>query len=148
MSSYVTPAWCITGSDCLGGPPSLPSIAALLADAVGELRRDGEFPGRAKVSFGVGDSRWLDVRVEGLSPSSDPDRTETMAALRTLFELSSHANLVDISARTPALFLPRILAVDESGLPYAGVLGAAMGDVHPVAAPEAGLSGGRRLRGQ
>ncbi|ASR35149.1 hypothetical protein BAY61_09325 [Prauserella marina] len=148
MSSYVTPAWCITGSDYLEGAPSLPSIAALLADAVAELREDGEFPGRAKVTFGVGDGRWLDIRVEGLSPACDPDRVETMAALRTLFELSSHANLVDISARRPALFLPRILAVDEAGLPYAGVLGAAMGDVHPVAVPEAGPSGGRRLRGK
>ena len=134
MTRPVVPAYCITGSDYLTTRRSLPAIAAHLADVVGELREAGEFPQRASVHIEVGDHSILDIRVEGLSPANDPDRVDTLSALHTLFEVASHANLIDISGESPALFTHRILAVDSAGIPYAGVIGAGIGEIHPVAA--------------
>ena len=134
MTRPVVPTYCITGSDYLTTRRSLPAIAAHLANIVGELRDAGEFPRHASVHIEVGDDSILDIRVEGLSPANDPDRVDTMSALHTLFEVASHANLIDITGEYPALFTHRILAVDAAGIPYAGVIGAGIGEIHPVAA--------------
>jgi hypothetical protein len=53
-----------------------------------------------------------------------------MAAIRTVFELASHANIVDVSGTVAPLFTIRILAFDQDNTPYAGLLGAGMGDIH------------------
>jgi hypothetical protein len=131
----VVPSYCITGSDYLATRQSLPAIAAHLVRVVGELRELGEFPKRASVTIEVGDEPILNIRLEGLCPANDPDRIDTLSALHTLFELASHANLIDISGESPALFTPRILAVDPAGIPYAGVIGVGIGEIHPVSHP-------------
>ncbi|WIX77006.1 hypothetical protein QRX50_37180 [Amycolatopsis carbonis] len=104
-----------------------------LVHEVGELRAQGQFPERATVCVDVGsDLRELDVRIEGLSPERDPDLDETMAAIRYVFELASHANVIDVTGAVAPLFTVRILAVDQEGVPYAGLIGAGMGDIHPT----------------
>ncbi|MEV6823476.1 hypothetical protein [Amycolatopsis sp. NPDC051102] len=55
-----------------------------------------------------------------------------MSAIRTVFELVSHANVVDISGTVAPLFTIRIVAVDFDSIPYAGLPGAGMGDIHPA----------------
>ncbi|WIX79250.1 hypothetical protein QRX50_00065 [Amycolatopsis carbonis] len=124
-------ALCITGADHLEIGPSLSAVAGHLVHEVGELRAQGQFPERAAVCVDVApDHRELDVRIEGLSPECDPDLKETMAAIRCVFELASHANVVDVTGAVAPLFTVRILAVDQEGVPYSGLIGAGMGDIH------------------
>lgn len=130
---FVRSALCITGADNLELGTSLSAVAAHLVHEVGELRVQGEFPECASVCVDIGpDRRELDVQIEGLSPERDPDRTETMAAIRHVFELASHANVIDITGSAEPLFTVRILAVDSDGVPYAGLIGAGIGDIHPA----------------
>jgi len=136
MTEPTASSYCITGSDYLTTRQSLPAIAAHLVNVVGELRDSGEFPRRASVIIEVGDEPILNIRLEGLSPANDPDRIDTLSALHTLLEVISHANLIDISGESPALFNPRILAVDPAGIPYAGVIGAGIGEIHLVSGPQ------------
>ncbi|HET6500121.1 MAG TPA: hypothetical protein VFG87_05075 [Amycolatopsis sp.] len=77
------------------------------------------------------EERLLDILITGLSPDNDPDRRETVSALCTLFELASHANVIDITGAIAPMFTNRILAVDGQGVPFAGLIGAGMGDIHP-----------------
>ncbi|MFD2417344.1 hypothetical protein [Amycolatopsis pigmentata] len=132
MIDSVRQTLCITGTDHLKIGGSLPAIAAHLVREVRELRDRGEFPERASVQIDVGPAdRLLDILIIGLSPETDPDRRETISALCTVFELASHANVIDITGAIAPLFTNRILAVDEQGVPYAGLIGAGMGDIHP-----------------
>ncbi|HKS45253.1 MAG TPA: hypothetical protein VJT49_09075 [Amycolatopsis sp.] len=132
MIDSVRQALCITGSDHLQLGGSLPAIAAHLVREVCELRERGEFPARASVQIDIGpEEALLDILITGLSPDNDPDRIETVTAMRTVFELASHANVIDITGAVAPLFTNRILAVDEQGVPYAGLIGAGMGDIHP-----------------
>jgi hypothetical protein len=132
MIDSVRKTLCITGTDHLEIGGSLPAIAAHLVREVKELRERGEFPERASVEIDIGpDERLLDILITGLSPDNDPDRRDTVAAMWTVFELSSHANVVDITGVVAPLFTNRILAVDDQGVPFAGLIGAGMGDIHP-----------------
>lgn len=132
MIDSVRQTLCITGIDHLEIGSSLPAIAAHLVREVRELRERGEFPERASVQIDVGpQERLLDILITGLSPENDPDRRETVAALCAVFELASHVNVIDITGAIAPLFTNRILAVDEQGVPYAGLIGAGMGDIHP-----------------
>lgn len=132
MIDSIRQTLCITGSDHLEIGGSLPAIAAHLIREVRELRERGEFPERASVQIDVGpDNRLLDILIIGLTPDNDPDRRETVTALWTVFELASHANVIDITGAIAPLFTNRILAVDGQGVPYAGLIGAGMGDIHP-----------------
>jgi hypothetical protein len=133
MINFFRPTLCITGADYLELGPSLSAVAGHLVEEVGELRTQGGFPERASVCVDVdADLRELDIRIEGLSPEQDPDRVRTMAAIRCVFELASHANVVDVTGAVAPLFTTRILAVDDGGVPYAGLIGAGMGDIHPT----------------
>jgi len=132
MIDSVRQTLCITGSDHLKLGESLPAIAAHLIREVRELRARGEFPERASVQIDIGpDERLLDILILGLSPENDPDRRDTLAAMSTVFELASHANVIDITGVVAPLFTNRILAVDDQGVPYAGLIGAGIGDIHP-----------------
>ncbi|MEV6621546.1 hypothetical protein AB0M83_09040 [Amycolatopsis sp. NPDC051106] len=133
MTDLLQPVWCITGVDQLESGHSLPAVAVNLVAEVGRLRDQGQFPEHVSMGVEVDSGlRLLDVRVHGLSPARDPDRMETMSAIRTVFELASHANVVDISGTVAPLFTIRIVAVDFDSIPYAGLLGAGMGDIHPA----------------
>src|SRR5437899_2489512 len=125
MINSARQALCITGTDHLRVGASLPAIAAHLVREVRDLRAHGAFPERASVQIDVDTKdRLLDILITGLSPADDPDRTETVTALCTVFELASHANVVDITGAVAPLFTSRILAVDATGVPYAGLIGA------------------------
>lgn len=128
---------CITGGDYLRVGPSLAAIAANLAGDIAELRATGEFPDHTCVSIGVrhGESV-IDTRITGLSPVTDPDGVRTRSAILAAFELASHYNVIDLDG-DPPLFVHRILAVDTTGTPYAGLIGAGIGDIHPAATPTA-----------
>jgi hypothetical protein len=138
---------CITGGDYLRVGDSLAAIAANLVEEIGKLRAGGEFPDRASVSITVrpGEST-LHTQIVGLSPTTDPDGVQTRAAILAVFELASHYNLIDLDGDRPPVFVHRILAVDATGTPYAGLIGTGMGDIHPthtavgaVVAPAAGV---------
>jgi hypothetical protein len=132
MIDSVRQTLCITGSDHLEIGGSLPAIAAHLVREVRELRERGEFPERASVQIDVGpEDRLLDILIMGMSPDDDPDRRETLTALSTVFELAGHANVIDITGAVEPLFTTRILAVDPQGVPYAGLIGAGVGEIHP-----------------
>ncbi|TDQ00473.1 hypothetical protein [Labedaea rhizosphaerae] len=127
------PGLFITGADQLEVAHTLPAIAARLLHEVGELRDLGEFPAQASVRVDIkSDQDQLDITLEGLSPESDPDRVSTMTALRTVFELAGHLNLIDVTGRRPPWFTLHMLAVDRAGRPYAGLVGTGMGDIHPA----------------
>ncbi|WP_431903134.1 hypothetical protein [Amycolatopsis thermoflava] len=133
MIDLVRPALCITGAGNLEFGRSLAAVAGFIVREVAELRALGEFPECATVRVDVAaDSRRLDIRIDGLSPDQDPDRVATLAALRAVFEIGSQANLVDVTTAAAPLFTHRILAVGRDGVPYAGLIGAGVGDLHPV----------------
>jgi hypothetical protein len=136
MMKSASPPLCITGADSLAVGRSLPAIAVHVVHEVGELRSQGEFPERASVHVGVDlNQDRLDILVIGLSPETDPDRVATMSALRAVFEITSHANIIDVTGAVAPLFTNRILAVDAAGVPYAGLIGAGIGDIHFTASP-------------
>lgn len=136
MTSSALTHRCITGSDYLRVGDSLAAIAANLVEEVAEMRAGGEFPDRASVSISVrhGEST-LYTQIAGLSPTTDPDGVQTRVAILAVFELASHYNLIDIEGDQPPVFVHRILAVDATGTPYAGLIGMGMGDIHPTPTP-------------
>ena len=92
---------------------SLEAVAVRLADAIGELRDDGELPDHLHTRIEVAPpSRELTLRGWGLAPEADPDRTESRHVLHTLFELASFHNIVPLDAGTPPLFTVRILLLE------------------------------------
>lgn len=132
------PALFITGAAQLEIGHSLSDVAAHLLREVHQLRALDEFPAQASLRIAVDfDTDQLDITVEGLSPEADPDRISTRTALHTIFEIAGHVNLIDVTGTRPPRFTLRILAVDESGKPYAGLIGTGMGDIHPVDPPRA-----------
>jgi hypothetical protein len=125
----------ITGADHLEFGQTLTMIAERITGEVRELCAQGEFPADAVVRVYVdAPDRRLDILIAGISPESDPDRVATKSALYSAFEVASHLNVVDVTNTVPPLFSARILAVDFSGEAYAGLIGAAVGDIHPAAA--------------
>jgi hypothetical protein len=131
MTKTVPPPLFITGADSLEVGRSLPAIALHIVHEVGELRALGDFPEQASVHVDVDLSHdRLDILVTGLSPETDPDRVATMTSLRAVFEIASHANVVDVTCTVAPLFTNRILAIDTDGMPYAGLIGAGIGDIH------------------
>jgi hypothetical protein len=123
----------ITGADQLEVGHTLPGIAARLLDEVDKLRALDEFPTQASLRVDVtADQDQLDITLEGLSPESDPDRINTRTALHAIFEIAGHLNLIDVTGRRPPWFTLRMLAVDQTGRPYAGLIGTGMGDIHPA----------------
>ncbi|PXY27853.1 hypothetical protein BAY60_15925 [Prauserella muralis] len=124
---------CVVGSDYFATRGSLPAVAVHVAESVRELRRRGAFPRHACVNIDVGPAEeTLDVLVEGLSANTESDLDEAMTALRALSELAAGANVVEIDGTGPPLFLPRILAVDDNGTPFAGAVGVSIGRIRPM----------------
>lgn len=113
---------------------TLEATATRLVNSIGELRADGCLPPSIRTTVTVlPRQRRLDIRVEGLSPHDDPARTQIRAVMNVLFELASFHNIVVLDDHTPPLFTQRILLIGTDGLPFAGLVGAAVGDVEPVA---------------
>ncbi|MQA11074.1 MAG: hypothetical protein GEU98_21460 [Pseudonocardiaceae bacterium] len=140
MARQVLSALCIVGDGYFTTRGSLPAVSVHVAEIVRKLRRQGEFPPGALVHVDVGPNGYtLDVQIEGLSGNTDSDLAETLAAVRTLSEIASEANVIDIDGAEP-LFLPRILAVSPDGVPFAGAVGASIGEIRPM------ISGRRRAR--
>jgi hypothetical protein len=109
---------------------SLAMRARLLADDIAELRSSGGIPAhvRTVVSAHI-PQRVLVVEVFGLSLKMDPERTVARAVMTAIFGLASAYNIVGLSDDTETLFHQRILVIDTDGHPYAGLVGAAMGQV-------------------
>jgi hypothetical protein len=113
---------------------TLEATATRLVESIGELRADGCLPPGIRTTVTVlPRQRRLDIRVEGLSPHTDPDRTKIRTVMNVLFELGSFHNIVVLDDHTPPLFTQRILLIGTDGLPVAGLIGAAVGDIEPVA---------------
>ena len=114
---------------------SLEAAAVRLADAIGELRDDGELPACLHTRIEINpDSRELTLRCWGLSPDDDSDRVVARRVLHVLFELASFHNIVPLHTRTPPLFTLRILLLDCADKPFAALVGSGMGDAEPVPA--------------
>ncbi|WP_063797816.1 hypothetical protein [Saccharothrix sp. NRRL B-16348] len=125
----------VLGQRAAFGPGhTLEATATRLVDSIGELRADGCLPPAIRTTVTVlPHQRRLDIRVEGLSPHTDPDRTQIRTVMNVLFELASFHNIVVLDDHTPPLFTQRILLIGTDGLPFAGLIGAAVGDVEPLA---------------
>ena len=119
----------------LGRGFSLEAAAVRLADAIGELRADGELPARLHTHTDIDPQRrTLTLRGRGLAPDDDPDRTEARNVLHTLFQLASFHNIVPLDESTPPLFTVRIVLLDRHDRPFAALVGAGMGEAEPLPA--------------
>jgi hypothetical protein len=111
---------------------TLEAAAVRLAADIAELRGDGGIPAHVRTVITVlPQQRVLEIRVEGLSVETDPDRTTIREVTNTLFELASDHNIISLDG-SPPLFTQRILLVDAKGQPFAAMLGAGVGDVETV----------------
>jgi hypothetical protein len=109
------------------------AAAVRLAEDIAELRDDGGIPVHVRTVITVlPQQRVLEIRVEGLSVETDPDRITIREVTHALFELASHHNIVAFDATTPPLFTQRILLVDADGRPFSAMVGTAVGEVEPV----------------
>ena len=119
----------------LGRGFSLEAAAVRLADAIGELRDDGDLPARLHTHTDINPHRrTLTLRGRGLCPDDDPDRTEARSVLATLFQLASFHNIVPLDESTPPLFTMRIVLLDRHDRPFAALVGAGMGETEPLPA--------------
>ncbi|WP_460393638.1 hypothetical protein [Actinophytocola sediminis] len=110
----------------------LEAIAVQLSADIAELREDGCLPEHIHTRVTVlPEQRVLEIRVEGLSVETDPDRTASRDVMNTLFELGSDHNIITLDAESPPLFTQRILLVDPFGQPFAAKVGAGMGEPEP-----------------
>jgi len=109
------------------------AAAVRLADDIAELRDDGGIPAHVSTVITVlPQQRVLEIRVEGLSVETDPDRTTIREVTHTLFELASYHNIVALDATTPPLFTQRILLIGSDGRPFSAMIGSGIGDVDSV----------------
>jgi hypothetical protein len=83
----------------------LEAIAVQLSADIAELREDGGLPSHIHTRITVlPQDRLLEIRVEGLSVETDPDRTTSREVMNTLFELpvdrttGRHADVRDVAA--------------------------------------------------
>ncbi len=110
----------------------LEAIAVQLSADIAELREDGGLPEHLRTCVTVlPQHRVLEIRVEGLSIDTDPDRTTSREVMNTLFELASDHNIITLDTTSPPLFTQRILLVDHYGQPFAAKVGAGMGEPEP-----------------
>ena len=110
----------------------LETIAVALSADITELREDGSLPGHIRTRTTVlPQHRLLEIRVEGLSIETDPDRTTSREVMNTLFELDSDHNIIILDTASPPLFTQRIVLVDPHGQPFAAKVGAGMGEPQP-----------------
>jgi hypothetical protein len=112
---------------------TLEAAAVRLAHDIAELRADGGIPANVRtLTTLLPQQRILEIRVEGLSVETDPDRTTIRDVAHTLFELASDHNIIALDGLTPPLFTQRILIVSADGRVFAAMIGAGIGDVEPV----------------
>jgi hypothetical protein len=125
---------CSVGSTSRIGPGyTLEAAAVRLSEDIAELRDEGGIPEYVRTVIEIlPQQRVLDIRVEGLSVETDPDRTTIREVTNALFELASYHNIVALDGATPPLFTQRILLVGADGRPVSDMVGAAVGDVEPV----------------
>jgi hypothetical protein len=117
----------------IGPGHTVEAAAVRLAEDIAELRDDGGIPVHVRTVITVlPQQRVLEIRVEGLSVETDPDRLTIREVTDALFELASHHNIVALDATTPPLFTQRILLVDSDGRPFTAMIGAGIGDVEAV----------------
>ncbi|GAA3072663.1 hypothetical protein [Streptosporangium carneum] len=110
----------------------LEAIAVALSADIAELREDGGLPDHVRTRITVlPQHRLLEIRVEGLSVETDPDRTTSREVMNTLFELASDHNIITLDTVSPPLFTQRIVLVDPYGQPFAAKVGAGMGEPEP-----------------
>nr|WP_225954662.1 hypothetical protein [Kibdelosporangium phytohabitans] len=118
------------------------AAAVRLAEGIAELRDDGGIPTHVRTVITVlPQQRVLEIRVEGLSIETDPDRTTIREVTHALFELASDHNIVTLDATTPPLFTQRILLIGSDGRPFSAMVGSGVGDldsVTPRRAPRGG----------
>jgi len=113
----------------------LEAIAVNLCADIAELREDGGLPDHLRTLITIlPQHRVLQIRVEGLSVETDPDRTTIREVMNTLFELASDHNIIplDPDPTSPPLFTQHIVLVDPHGHPFAAKIGAGMGEPEPV----------------
>ncbi|ONI71126.1 hypothetical protein ALI144C_52330 [Actinosynnema sp. ALI-1.44] len=116
---------------------TLEAAAVRLAEDIAELRDDGGVPAHVRTVITVlPQQRVLEIRVEGLSVESDPDRTTIREVTHALFELASYHNIVALDATTPPLFTQRILLIGSDGRPFSAMIGSGVGDVDSVTPPQ------------
>lgn len=120
---------------CAGVGPgyTLEAVAVRLAADIRQLRDDGGIPSHVRtVTTVLPQQRVLEIRVEGLSVETDPDRIAIREVTNTLFELASYHNIITLDAVTPPLFTQRILLVDSDGRPFSAMVGAGVGDIKTI----------------
>ncbi|SER77160.1 hypothetical protein SAMN05216188_115105 [Lentzea xinjiangensis] len=114
----------------------LEAIAVALSADIAELREDGGLPSHVHTRITVlPQHRLLEIRVEGLSIETDPDRTTSREVMNALFELASDHNIITLDTVSPPLFTQRIVLVDSYGQPFAAKVGAGMGEPEPFTLP-------------
>ncbi|GAA5110700.1 hypothetical protein [Haloechinothrix salitolerans] len=117
----------------IGPGYTMEAAAVRLAEDIAELRDDGGIPAHVHTVITVlPQQRVLEIRVEGMSVETDPDRTTIREVTHALFELASYHNIVALDATTPPLFTQRILLVDSHGRPFSAMIGSGVGDVDSV----------------
>ncbi|SDH59230.1 hypothetical protein SAMN05216553_1326 [Lentzea fradiae] len=75
--------------------------------------------------------RLLEIRVEGLSVETNPDRITSREVMNTLFELASDHNIITLDAVSLPLITQRIVLVDPYGQPFAAKVGVGMSAPEP-----------------